>query len=79
MTYELDGMQYVAVLAGWGGTDVLYNTPGGAGKVGFGNLLVFALDQKGTWPKYERPQRGAAVPAIDMTASGADIAEGGAL
>jgi alcohol dehydrogenase (cytochrome c)/quinohemoprotein ethanol dehydrogenase len=62
---------------GW--TDAADNTPGGAGKVGFGKLLVFALDQKGTLPKYERPQRGAPVPAIDMTASGADIAEGGAL
>jgi len=79
MTYELDGTQYVAVLAGWGGTNILYNGPTGAGKVGFGQLLVFALDAKGTLPKYERPQRGVPEPAIDMAASAADITEGAGL
>ena len=47
VTYTLDGIQYVAVLAGWGGASGLMNTPFvGAVKPGWGRLLVFALDAK---------------------------------
>jgi quinohemoprotein ethanol dehydrogenase len=79
MTYEIDGRQYVAVLAGWGGAIVLYNLPAGAGKVGFGNLLVFALDGKGTLPKYQREAAPVPAPEVSVGASATEIAEGGAL
>jgi quinohemoprotein ethanol dehydrogenase len=79
MTYEIDGRQYVAVLAGWGGAIVLYNLPAGAGKLGFGNLLVFALDGKGTLPKYQREAAPVPAPEVSVGASATEIAEGGAL
>jgi quinohemoprotein ethanol dehydrogenase len=79
MTYEVDGTQYVAVLAGWGGPMVLLNSPAGAGKVGFGKLLVFALDRKETLPKYERAVAPVPMPAMALQASPRDVAEGGAL
>src|SRR5262249_17080460 len=66
MTYEVDGKQYVAVLAGWGGPTVLLNAAAGAGKVGFGKLLVFALDGKETLPKYERTAAPVPMPEITV-------------
>jgi quinohemoprotein ethanol dehydrogenase len=79
MTYEIDGIQYVAVLAGWGGPMVLFNTAAGQGKVGFGKLLVFALDRKETLPKYERIVPPVPMPEMTVAASRQDVAEGGAL
>jgi len=79
MTYEVDGRQYVAVLAGWGGPTVLLNAAAGAGKVGFGKLLVFALDGKETLPKYERPAAPVPMPEMVVQASPRDVGEGGAL
>src|SRR5262245_41259958 len=79
MTYEVDGRQYVAVLAGWGGPTVLLNAAAGAGKVGFGTLLVFALDGKETLPKYERTAAPVPMPEIAVQASPRDVGEGGAL
>src|SRR5262245_60544130 len=79
MTYEIDGTQYVAVLAGWGGPMVLLNAPAGAGKVGFGQLLVFALDRKETLPKYERTMPPVPMPEMRLAASRQDVAEGAAL
>ena len=47
VTYTVDGIQYVAILAGWGGASGLMNTPFvGAAKPGWGRILVFALDAK---------------------------------
>jgi quinohemoprotein ethanol dehydrogenase len=53
VTYSLDGRQYVAVLAGWGGLWAL--TPGYLSEVSgpvrnVSRLLVFALDAKATLP-----------------------------
>src|SRR5947209_15512033 len=39
MTYQVDGTQYLAVLAGWGGPEVLGNRATGKGKVAPGKLL----------------------------------------
>lgn len=47
VTYTVDGVQYVTVMAGWGGADGLINAPGaGAVKPGWGRILTFALDGK---------------------------------
>jgi len=44
VTYRIDGIQYVSVLAGWGGPDGLGNDPGwGKVKPGFGRILTFTL------------------------------------
>jgi glucose dehydrogenase/mono/diheme cytochrome c family protein len=47
ITYQVDGVQYVSVLAGWGGPTGLFNPTGwGKMKPGFGRLLTFRLDGK---------------------------------
>lgn len=44
VTYQVDGVQYVSVLAGWGGPDGLGNDPSwGPVKPGFGRILTFTL------------------------------------
>jgi PQQ-dependent dehydrogenase (methanol/ethanol family) len=44
VAYQVDGVQYVSVLAGWGGPDGLGNDPSwGKVKPGFGRILTFAL------------------------------------
>ena len=55
VTYQLDGVQYVSVLAGWGGPDGLGNDPSwGPVKPGYGRLLTFKLggDAKLEVPAY---------------------------
>lgn len=79
MTYAVDGTQYIAVLAGWGGPLVLANRPAGRGKVGFGQLLAFSLDGSATLPRYERPVAPVPVPSFAVASSAREIEEGGAL
>jgi quinohemoprotein ethanol dehydrogenase len=44
VTYKVAGVQYVSVLAGWGGAAGLYNDPaGGPMKPGYGRMLTFML------------------------------------
>ncbi len=44
VTYLVDGVQYLSVMAGWGGAAGLYNSSQlGAVKPGFGRLLTFTL------------------------------------
>ena len=44
VTYQVDGVQYVSVLAGWGGPDGLGNDPSwGHVKPGYGRLLTFVI------------------------------------
>ena len=47
-TYELDGVQYVAIMAGWGGTTAPYG--GHSDSNGPGRLLVFKLGGKDKLP-----------------------------
>jgi quinohemoprotein ethanol dehydrogenase len=52
MTYELDGTQYVAVLAGWGGAFALAGGTAARGvKVGEGRLIVYALPASAPTPE----------------------------
>ena len=49
VTYTVDGVQYVTVMAGWGGAPGLMNIPeAGAVKPGWGRILTFALDGQAT-------------------------------
>jgi len=55
VTYQVDGVQYVSVLAGWGGPDGLGNDPNwGPVKPGYGRMLTFKLggDAKLDVPAY---------------------------
>src|SRR5580700_4816736 len=76
MTYQVDGTQYVAVLAGWGGPEVLGNRATGKGKVAPGKLLSFALDGKATLPPYERVVQPVPMPTFQLAASAAEIDKG---
>ena len=61
ITYELDGQQYVAVLAGWAGGQMLMGTlsaqHGWVGREHPRRLLVFALDGKEKLPASSAPTR----------------------
>ena len=77
ITYLVDGVQHIAVLAGWGGPDGLYNDPGfGPVKPGYGRLLTFALGADASFapPAYGYPE--PPVPAAEIASSPAEIAEG---
>jgi quinohemoprotein ethanol dehydrogenase len=76
MTYAVDGIQYVAVLAGWGGPASLGNRPVGKGKVGPGKLLVFSLGGTATLPHYERVVPPVPMPTFEVAASPPQIEDG---
>ncbi|MEY4761535.1 MAG: alcohol dehydrogenase [Pseudomonadota bacterium] len=60
VSYTVGGVQYVAVLAGWGGTAGLFNVPGnGPVKPGYGRILTFSL---GGTAVLEAPRYGHAGP-----------------
>lgn len=45
VTYTVGGLQYVSVLAGWGGSTGVRNVPGaGPVKPGFGRIVTFTID-----------------------------------
>jgi quinohemoprotein ethanol dehydrogenase len=76
MTYEVNGKQYIAVLAGWGGPEVLGNRATGKGKVAPGKLLAFALDGKAMLPPYQREDKPVPTPTFHLAASRPDIEKG---
>jgi len=76
MTYQVGGTQYIAVLAGWGGPEVLGNRATGKGKVAPGKLLAFTLDGKATLPPYERVVQPVPMPTFQLAASPAEVEKG---
>jgi PQQ-dependent dehydrogenase (methanol/ethanol family) len=76
ITYSVDGTQYVAVLAGWGGPEVLFNGGLGNGSVGPGRLLVFALDGTATLPEPAPPLPPIQAPTYELAATEAEVAAG---
>jgi quinohemoprotein ethanol dehydrogenase len=79
ITYTVDGVQYVSVLAGWGGSAGLFNAPGiGPVKPGFGRLLTFVVDGTSTLkaPAYGHKDPPP-VPAITTSASPQTVHQGG--
>jgi quinohemoprotein ethanol dehydrogenase len=44
VTYTVDGVQYISVMVGWGGSPGLFHFPGeGASKFGYGRIVTFSL------------------------------------
>src|ERR1019366_8045273 len=76
MTYQVDRTQYIAVLAGWGGPEVLGNRATGKGKVGPGKLLSFSLGGSATLPHYERVVPSVPMPTFQLAASRPEIEKG---
>ena len=77
MTYSVDGVQYVSVMAGWGGPTATFNAPNhGKMKPGYGRILTFALGGKATVPVRAFGHSGPPTPAITMNASPQMIHDG---
>jgi quinohemoprotein ethanol dehydrogenase len=76
MTYQMDGTQYIAVLAGWGGPEVLGNRATGKGKVAPGKLLVFSLVGTAKLPPYEHVVQPVPMPTFQLAASRPEIEKG---
>jgi cytochrome c553 len=76
VTYAVGGTQYIAVLAGWGGPEVLINAGLGEGSVGPGRLLVFALDGGATLPEPMPPLPPIAEPTFEFAVTAAEVEEG---
>jgi PQQ-dependent dehydrogenase (methanol/ethanol family) len=65
VTYTVEGVQYVTVMAGWGGPVGLQNAQwAGAVKPGWGRILTFALDGKSVLKAPPFGHRDPPVPAI---------------
>ncbi|MEE8117604.1 MAG: PQQ-dependent dehydrogenase, methanol/ethanol family [Gemmatimonadales bacterium] len=76
VSYSVGETQYIAVLAGWGGPEVLLNMPLGVGSVGPGRLLVFALDESSTLPEPLPPLPPIAEPTFELSVTEAEFDEG---
>ena len=81
MTYAIDGEQYVAILAGWGGvwdvaTGVLANKAGAARNIS--RLLVFKLGAKGQLPEVP-PMNQMVLDPPPFTGTVAQATKGGQL
>lgn len=62
ITYEIDGEQYVAVAAGWGGATGLVMRFDGRHETPLGRLLAFKLGAKGTLPVTSNNLELVAIP-----------------
>jgi PQQ-dependent dehydrogenase (methanol/ethanol family) len=76
VTYSVNGKQFVAVLSGFGGPDVLVNTPLGKGNTGPGRLLVFALDGQARLPEPQPPLPPIAKPGLVMNLTDDEFTKG---
>ena len=80
VTYLVDGVQYVTVMAGWGGAAGLMNFPGeGPVKPGYGRILTFALGRSAKLTVSEFGHKGPPVPAITARQSPQLVHAGGLL
>jgi quinohemoprotein ethanol dehydrogenase len=80
VTYQIHGVQYVSVMAGWGGASGLANAPGsGPVKPGFGRILTFTLGGDATLKVPAFGHKDPPRPAITTNVSPKIIHEGGLL
>ncbi len=79
-TYLVDGIQYVSIMAGWGGSAGLYNDAGmGPVKPGYGKILTFSLGASATLKTIPFGHKDPPTPVIKTTASKQVIHLGGLL
>lgn len=76
VAYAVGGRQFVAVLSGFGGPEVLVNTPLGDGRTGPGRLLVFALDGQARLPDPQPPMPPIAKPAMEANLTATELERG---
>ncbi|HTN13399.1 MAG TPA: PQQ-dependent dehydrogenase, methanol/ethanol family [Sphingomonadaceae bacterium] len=68
ITYMIDGEQYIAINAGWGGSPVYNLNKNGPFRTATAKLLVFKLDAKGvTLPPMPPPSQVPAPPRLTAT------------
>ena len=80
VSYLADAVQYVTVLAGFGGPPLLFNGPEGRGAArGPGRVLTYAIGGTATLEVAERPPRPPPVPAVSLRASMQDVLLGARL
>lgn len=77
VTYELNGVQYVSVMAGWGGAFPLIGGDGKGALPAAGKLLTFALNGKHPLPEVVAQNR--TVTLIGVTASPETLEKGSTL
>jgi quinohemoprotein ethanol dehydrogenase len=77
MTYEMDGVQYVTVMAGWGGAFALAGGDGKGAVPAAGRVLTFSLKGKQPLPEVVAERR--TVTPIGVTASPETVERGAAL
>jgi quinohemoprotein ethanol dehydrogenase len=78
VTYEIDGVQYVSVMAGWGGAFPLIGGSGTGASPMAGKLLTFALNAKRPFPE-AMAQTPRTVTPIELNASPEKIEAGATL
>ncbi len=80
VTYTLNGVQYVSVMAGWGGAPGHFNAPGGGTvKPGYGRIVTFMLDGTATLKAPAYGHKDPPVPVLTTNASPKVVHEGGQL
>jgi quinohemoprotein ethanol dehydrogenase len=80
VTYTVDGVQYVTVMAGWGGAAGLMNAPSvGAARPGYGRILTFALNGTATLKVLPFGHKESPVPAITTKQNPRMVHEGSLL
>jgi len=80
ISYAIDGIQYISVLAGWGGGGVIEGGDLGISAAGKwenkGRLLTFALDQSQAIPVPKALSHKVASPLPELDVSAADVVRG---
>jgi quinohemoprotein ethanol dehydrogenase len=80
VTYSVDGVQYVTVMAGWGGPGGLMNPPTlGPVKPGWGRILTFALNGSAKLTEQPFGHRNSPVPAITTKQDAGKVHKGALL
>jgi quinohemoprotein ethanol dehydrogenase len=80
VTYLVDGVQYVSVMAGWGGGAGLFNAPGaGRVKPGYGRILTFTIGASAALESTPYGYHNPPTPPATIHASPQMVHEGGLL
>ena len=80
VTYLVNGVQYVSVMAGWGGGSGGFNAPGtGPVKPGYGRIVTFMIDGNATLKAPAYGHKDPPVSVLTTKASPQTIHEGGLL